>query len=67
MRAHQRISNHSTWISDKLIGHRTGIDSDVLVPVARLAHKNQREMESNVLVAIARLAFADQRETGRFL
>lgn len=44
MKAHQRILNHSTWISEELIEHRSEMESDVLVTVARLAHTDQREM-----------------------
>ena len=38
MKAHQRIWNHNTWTSDELIEHQSEMESDVLVPIARLAH-----------------------------
>ena len=44
MKAHRRISNHNTWISDELVEHLSEMVSDVLVPIARLALTDQREM-----------------------
>lgn len=44
MTAHRRNPNHNAWISDELIGYPSEMDSDVLVPIARLALMDQREM-----------------------